>query len=65
MEEDDEVLAQSKPKSAQYGNHLAVKVFRLASNARANLFSKIRDGITKHLAFYRRIILDSFWVPSS
>ena len=62
MEEEDPLLAQCKPKSAQYGDKLVVSencFQKLVSNARAYFFSEMRDRITKQLAFYRRIIVDS------
>ena len=44
----------------QYGEKLAVKIFqKLVRNARANIFSKIRDRISKQFAFYRCIIVDT------
>ena len=47
-------------KSIQYGEKLAVKIFqKLVRNARANIFSKIRDRISKQFAFYRCIIVDT------
>ena len=33
---------------------------KLVSNARANLFPKIRERITKYVAFYRCTIAESF-----
>ena len=47
-------------KSIQYGEKLAVKIFqKLVRNARANIFSKMRDRISKQFAFYRCIIVDT------
>ena len=57
--DEDALLPQSKCKSTQYGDKLAFKIFqKLVSNARANLFPKIRDRITKLFAFYRCVIVD-------
>ena len=47
-------------KSIQYGEKLAVKIFqKFVRNARANIFSKMRDRISKQFAFYRCIIVDT------
>ena len=58
--EADALLSQSKP-NMQYGDMLAVKVFRncMVSNTSASLFLKIRDRIIKQFAFYRCIIVDT------
>ena len=47
-------------KSIQYGEKLAVKIFqKLVRNARANIFPKMRDRISKQFSFYRCIIVDT------
>ena len=47
-------------KSIQYGEKLAVKIFqKLVRNARADIFPKMRDRISKQFAFYRCIIVDT------
>lgn len=51
--EEDELLAQSNPKSAQYGDEFVVKVFRSCwATCELIFFAKLRDRITKCFAFY-------------